>query len=92
MHNIKFICLLGLVLSCYFSYGQTPKREVLYTKSCDTVSVDSIVCIKCTNPGLTINCKRYACDHQDHCIVIGPVLNDRLKDVKSPKSAVQKKK
>lgn len=76
--------LLIALFSIQSVLSQAQTKEKLFTKSCDTVSVDSMICIKCTNPGLTIGCKRYACDFKNHCIPL-PALppKNKSKDIKT---------
>ncbi len=81
-----YMCLANLSLQ-----AQTLTKSILYTKSCDTVSVDSMVCIKCSNPELTLNCKRYVCDFQNHCIEYSIILVNKQKNIKTPKIVHTKK-
>jgi len=65
-------------------FNQSTNKEKLYTKSCDTVSIDSMICIKCTNAALTLGCKKYVCDFKNHCIPL-PVAppKNKSKDIKT---------
>ncbi|MBK6546906.1 MAG: hypothetical protein IPO78_09730 [Saprospiraceae bacterium] len=79
------ILTLALIWICSNdSFSQTQIKEKLYTKSCDTVSIDSMICIKCTNAALTLGCKKYACDFKNHCIPM-PVVppKNKSKDIKT---------
>ena len=95
MNNCKFklIVLLILLNLTYQLSAQVGKKQVLFTKKCDTVSVDSMVCIKCTNSQLTLNCRRYACAIHGDCIPIDPVIvnGNRLKEVRAPQTSTKKK-
>ncbi|MBK7359213.1 MAG: hypothetical protein IPI45_06010 [Saprospiraceae bacterium] len=64
--------------------SQSTLKEKLYTKSCDTLNLDTMICIKCTNQQLTIGCKRYACDFKNHCVPmpVAPPKN-KSKDIKT---------
>ncbi|MBK8956472.1 MAG: hypothetical protein IPM34_13090 [Saprospiraceae bacterium] len=65
-------------------FNQSINKQKLYTKSCDTLNLDTMICIKCTNQQLTIGCKRYACDFKDHCVPmpVAPPKN-KSKDIKT---------
>lgn len=84
---------LLLMTICVHSSAQKSMKTQLYTKSCDTVSVDSMICIKCSNPGLTMNCRRYACAIHGDCIPMGPVIvnGSRLKEVRAPQTTTKRK-
>lgn len=80
------LCSILLLVTGVLSFGfsQVQTKNKLYTKSCDTLNMDTMICIKCTNPGLTIGCKRYACDFKNHCIPMpaSPPKN-KSKDIKT---------
>lgn len=80
--NIFSVLLLFICTT--IGTSQSILKEKLYTKSCDTVSIDSMICIKCTNQQLTIGCKRYACDFKNHCVPmpVAPPKN-KSKDIKT---------
>jgi hypothetical protein len=67
------------------------ERLLLFTKSCDTVSVDSMICLKCENPELTVNCRKYVCDFNGNCIIIPAPPTNRLTGIKGPKIITKKK-
>ncbi|MBK9728940.1 MAG: hypothetical protein IPO86_12565 [Saprospiraceae bacterium] len=83
---MKITIIINLIIWFLFfnAHGQIIKPEKLYTKSCDTVSIDSMICIKCTNAALTLGCKKYACDFKNHCIPM-PVVppKNKSKDIKT---------
>ncbi|MFN8278804.1 MAG: hypothetical protein U0V49_00820 [Saprospiraceae bacterium] len=91
--KIKLVSLLIIFNICGHLSAQVGQKQVLFTKKCDTVSVDSMVCIKCTNRELTMNCRRYACAIHGDCIPMGPVIvnGNRLKDARAPQTTTKKK-
>ncbi len=92
-YKLVLIGFLLLFFSMHSAFAQTFKKQIYYTKSCDTISRDTMVCIKCLDPDFTIQCMRYACAIQGDCILIGPVIpnSNRLKDVRAPQTKTKKK-
>ncbi len=86
MNFLKLILLSWFVLILIETnaLSQSPIKEKLYTKSCDTISTDSMICIKCTNPGFTLGCKKYVCVFKNHCIPM-PALppKNKSKNIKT---------
>ena len=82
---IKLIISSILLILCNLNgISQTQIKQNLFTKSCDTVSTDSMICIKCTNPGLNLGCKKFVCDFKNHCIPM-PALppKNKSKNIKT---------